>query len=193
MPEQLDSTVCPHVEAAEIASRTDYFVLVDVRSPIEFETEHIAGSLNVPLDTLDSRFDEVPRQGQVIVVCRSGKRAERGAFTLMGRGFQPKVLGGGLLAWRKAGLPVKEGNKRLSIERQIQLVVGIGVLTGVLLGVFVNPWFLVIPGFFGAGLTFAGLSGTCALGILLGKAPWNRLAVRSDKKQSDKSSCCSQV
>ncbi len=191
MSQQLNHSVCPHVEAAEIASLNGEFVLVDVRSPIEFETEHIAGSVNVPLDSLDSRYDEVPRQGQLVVVCRSGKRAERGALTLMGRGYRPKVLKGGLSAWRKAGLPIMEGKKRLSIERQIQLTVGVGVLAGVLLGAFVNPWFLMIPGFFGAGLTFAGLSGTCALGILLGKAPWNKLEVHGEQKQGGKSNCCS--
>jgi rhodanese-related sulfurtransferase len=190
MSEQPNSTICPQVAAADVAAQAG-LVLVDVRSPIEFETEHIAGSINVPLETLDSRCDEVPRNGQLVVICRSGKRAERGAYTLMGQGFQPKILEGGMVAWRNAGLPIKEGKKRLPIERQIQLIVGSGVLTGVLLGVFVNPWFLVIPGFFGAGLTFAGLSGTCALGILLGKAPWNRLASPSLQSQSGKSSCCS--
>jgi len=191
MSEQLNPTICPHVNAADVALDKGNHVLVDVRSPLEFETEHIAGSINVPLDVLDSRFDEVPRQGELIVICRSGKRAERGAYTLMGRGFQPKVLDGGMVAWRQAGLPVEEGKKRLPIERQIQLIVGSGVLTGVLLGAFVNPWFLVIPGIFGAGLTFAGLSGTCALGILLGKAPWNKLESPSAKKQSGNTSCCS--
>ncbi len=190
MSDQSNSTICPQVAAADVAVQTG-LVLVDVRSPIEFETEHIAGSINVPLETLDSRCDEVSRDGQLVVICRSGKRAERGAYTLMGRGFQPKVLEGGMVAWRKAGLPIKEGRKRLPIERQIQLIVGTGVLTGVLLGVFVSPWFLVIPGFFGAGLTFAGLSGTCALGILLGKAPWNKLESPSGQSQSGKSSCCS--
>ncbi len=95
------------------------------------------------------------------------------------------------MAWRKAGLPIKEGKKMLAIERQIQLVVGVGVLTGVLLGVFVNPWFLIIPGFFGAGLTFAGLSGTCALGIMLGKAPWNKIGNSSVPPQNRKKDCCS--
>lgn len=191
MSEQLNSTICPHVNASNVALDKGNHVLVDVRSPIEFETEHIEGSINVPLDTLDSRFDEVPRQGELIVICRSGKRAERGAYILMSRGFQPKVLDGGMVAWRKAGLPIEEGRKRLSIERQIQLTVGSGVLTGVLLGAFVNRWFLVIPGFFGAGLTFAGLSGTCALGILLGKAPWNKLKPPTAQKQSGNNSCSS--
>jgi rhodanese-related sulfurtransferase len=174
MPQQ-QNNICPHVAASDLRLDESNIALLDVRSPIEFETEHIAGAINIPLDALDTRFDEVPRKGELVVICRSGKRAERGAYTLMGRGFQPKVLTGGMVAWRSAGRPIVEGKKRLPIERQIQLIVGSGVLTGVLLGAFVNPWFLVIPGFFGAGLTFAGLSGTCALGILLSKAPWNKL------------------
>lgn len=190
MPEP-NASVCEQITPASLASNDGEIVLLDVRSPIEFETEHIANSVNVPLNELEARCEEVPRKGKLVVVCRSGKRAERGAYTLLGKGFQPIVLEGGLVAWRKAGLPVKEGKKMLPIERQIQLIVGIGVLTGVLLGVFVNPWFLIIPGFFGAGLTFAGLSGTCALGILLGKAPWNKLKVPTTQKQRDKSSCCS--
>ncbi|MBZ0186167.1 MAG: rhodanese-like domain-containing protein [Candidatus Obscuribacterales bacterium] len=191
MSQQQNSTVCPRVEAADLASLTGELVLLDVSSPIEFETEHIEGSVNIPLDALDTRFDELQRKGQLIVICRTGKRAERGAFALMGRGFQPHVLEGGMVGWRKGGLPVKEGKKRLPIERQIHLIVGVGVLTGVLLGVFVNPWFLILPGFFGAGLTFAGLSGACALGMLLGKAPWNRLESPGAQENGSKSSCCS--
>ncbi len=179
MPESTNSAVCDTIEPAELAANAGEVVLLDVRSPIEFETEHIANSINVPLDELTARCEEVPRKGKLVVVCRSGKRAERGAYTLLGQGFHPTVLEGGLVGWRRAGLPTKEGKKMLPIERQIQLIVGIGVLTGVILSVTVSPWFLIVPGFFGAGLTFAGLSGTCALGILLGKAPWNQLSSNS--------------
>jgi rhodanese-related sulfurtransferase len=181
----MGSIVCKQIAPAELAASAEEPYYLDVRSPIEFETEHIANSINIPLEELEARCEEVPRQEQVVVVCRSGKRAERGAYALLGRGFQPQVLTGGMVGWRKAGLPVKEGKKMLSIERQIQLVVGVGVLTGTLLGVFVNRWFFVIPGSFGAGLTFAGLSGTCALGLLLSGAPWNQLGVKKPN-----SSCC---
>ena len=202
MSELSNTATCQQVACAELAAKVADSVLLDVRSPIEFETEHIANSINVPLNELEARFEEVPRKGQLVVICRSGKRAERGAYALMGRGFQPQVLEGGMVAWRKAGLPVTEGKKMLPIERQIQLVVGVGVLTGVLLGVLVNPWFFVIPGFFGAGLTFAGLSGTCALGLLLMKAPWNQLPIRVAPAKCDqpqakggepkaKGGCCS--
>ncbi|MBZ0185417.1 MAG: rhodanese-like domain-containing protein [Candidatus Obscuribacterales bacterium] len=187
-----NSSVCQQIAPADLAGNALEVVLLDVRSPIEFETEHIANSVNVPLNELEARWQEVPRQGHLVVICRSGKRAERGAYTLLGKGFQPQVLEGGLVAWRKAGLPVKEGKKMLPIERQIQLIVGIGVLTGILLGGFVNPWFLAIAGFFGAGLTFAGLSGTCALGLLLMKAPWNQLPVTTANTSDTKSqgNCC---
>ncbi len=53
------------------------------------------------------------------------------------------------------------------------------VLTGVALGAFASTWFLVIAAFFGAGLTFAGATGTCWLALLLMKAPWNRPAAAS--------------
>ncbi len=186
MAEQQQSQVCPLISPTEVSARAADLVLLDVRSPIEFETEHISGALNVPLDELDKRCEEVPRQGELIVICRSGKRAERAAYTLLGRGLNPKVMAGGLLAWRQHNLPVQEGKRMFPIERQIQLIVGLGVLTGVCLGVFVNQWFLIIPAFFGAGLTFAGASGTCALGLLLMKAPWNRLP-SAQKRES----CCS--
>jgi hypothetical protein len=48
------------------------------------------------------------------------------------------------------------------------------VLTGVVLGTLVSPWFLAIAAFFGAGLTFAGATGTCGLALVLMKMPWNR-------------------
>jgi hypothetical protein len=48
------------------------------------------------------------------------------------------------------------------------------VLIGVVLGFVVSPWFFALSGFVGAGLTFAGLSGTCAMASLLAVMPWNR-------------------
>lgn len=184
MSELTNFTVSPHITPIELAAHAGHIVRVDVRSPIEFETEHIADSVNVPLNELEARCEELPRRGQLVLICRTGKRAERAAYALLGRGFEPKVLEGGLIGWCKAGLPVKKGKKMLPIERQIQLIVGISVITGVVLGVLINPWFLVIPGFFGAGLTFAGLSGTCALALLLMKAPWNQLPGVSQAKAS---------
>lgn len=192
MTQSAQSTIYKYLSPEQVLQAKEQSVLLDVRSPIEFESEHIEGALNIPLSELEQRLDEIPKGKDLVMICRSGKRAERGAYSLMCKGMEPKVMTGGVLAWQKAGFSLTEGKKMLPIERQIQLIVGVGVLTGVLLGVFVNPWFLVVSGFFGAGLTFAGLSGTCALGLLLMKAPWNQLP-GSCQAPSDKpkGGCCS--
>ena len=151
----------------------DVFVL-DVRSRLEFEGERIDGAVNLPLDELQAHLDEVPEQADVVVVCRTGVRATIAAEMLARAGRRPRVLEGGIHAWRRAGLPLREGRKRLPVDRQVQLIAGLMVLAGVGLGMLVSPWFLAIAAFFGAGLTFAGATGTCGLALLLFKMPWNR-------------------
>jgi len=61
----------------------------------------------------------------------------------------------------------------------VQMVIGLSVLAGSALTWFVDPRFIAVPAFFGAGLTFAGASGTCALASLLGMMPWNKAAMSS--------------
>ena len=148
-------------------------LLLDVRSPIEFESERIEGALNVPLDALDTRVDEIPESADVVVVCRTGVRATIAAESLARAGRRARVLDGGVQAWRRARLPLREGRKRLPVDRQVQLIAGTMVLIGVGLGLAVSPWFLALAAFFGAGLTFAGATGTCGLALLLMRLPWN--------------------
>lgn len=150
--------------------------LLDVRTPLEFESEHLDGSRLVPLDQLSARLDDIPDDADVVVVCRTGVRATIAAETLARAGRRARVLEGGVQAWRRAGLPLREGRRRLPVDRQVQLIAGSMVVAGVTLGAFVNPWFLLLAGFFGAGLTFAGATGTCGLAVMLLRMPWNRSA-----------------
>jgi hypothetical protein len=60
--------------------------------------------------------------------------------------------------------------------RQVQVVAGSLTLLGTFLGVTTSPWFLLLSGAVGAGQVFSGLSGTCGMGLLLAKLPWNRRA-----------------
>jgi rhodanese-related sulfurtransferase len=166
-------TVAPR-ELQALRQQAPRPLVLDVRSAIEFEGERIEGAHLVPLDELESRLNEVPDQAEVAVVCRTGVRATIAAELLAREGRRPRVLEGGMIAWRRARLPVREGRKRLPVDRQVQLIAGSMVLTGVALGALVNPWFLAIAAFFGAGLTFAGATGTCGLALLLLKMPWNR-------------------
>jgi len=64
-------------------------------------------------------------------------------------------------------------NVLISLMRQVQIVAGSLVVMGTVLGAFLSPWFLILSSFVGSGLVFAGISDTCALGILIAKMPWN--------------------
>ncbi|HXH81484.1 MAG TPA: MBL fold metallo-hydrolase, partial [Candidatus Tectomicrobia bacterium] len=86
-------------------------LVLDVRTPLEFESERIEGSVNVPLDQLDARIDELPEGRDVVVVCRTGVRATIAADVLGRAGRGARVLEGGVQAWRRAGLPLREGRK----------------------------------------------------------------------------------
>ena len=77
------------------------------------------------------------------------------------------------MAWQAANAPIRQGAPRWDLERQVRLVAGSIVLVSVLGSVFV-PQLKWVAGFIGAGLTFAAVSNTCAMGMMLGKLPYNR-------------------
>jgi len=156
-------------------------LLLDVRSPIEFESERIDGALNLPLDALPARLDEIAEGADLVVICRTGVRATIAAETLLRAGRRARVLDGGMLAWRRARLPLTEGHKRLPVDRQVQLIAGLMVLAGIGLGVTVHPWLLALSALFGAGLTFAGATGTCGLALVLMRMPWNAVPAPSSE------------
>ena len=74
-----------------------------------------------------------------------------------------------------AGLPVFRGRSAvISLERQVRIAAGLLVLAGAVLALAVHPLFVLLSGFVGAGLTFAGLTDTCGMALVLAKMPWNR-------------------
>lgn len=62
----------------------------------------------------------------------------------------------------------------LELNRQVQITIGLLMLTGVALTLFVDRLFLALPAFLGAGLLFSGVSGWCGMAHLIALAPWNR-------------------
>jgi rhodanese-related sulfurtransferase len=150
--------------------------LLDVRTPGEFEAFHLPGSYNVPLDLIKEHREELRRHldEDVVLICRSGARAAQAEQALAGVGLPNlKVLTGGLMAWQAAHAPIVQGKPRWDLERQVRLVAGSIVLVSVLGSVFV-PQLKWVAGFIGAGLTFAAVTNTCTMGMLLGKLPYNR-------------------
>lgn len=152
-------------------------LIVDVRTPAEFESEHIAGAINVPLAELPDKLPKDSRDLVMVLTCRTDRRATAASELLAAEGFAPKVLVGGLTAWRHKNFPVVTGKKSLPLDQQVQLIAGSLILAGTLLGVFGQKSWLVLPMFVGAGLTYAGLSGNCGLAMALSRAPWNRKSV----------------
>lgn len=152
-------------------------VLLDVRSPGEYETAHIDGAINVPVDRLDTVIPELVAAppGPMVLLCQSGPRAEQAARKLRGAGRDDlHLLQGGMGAWESAGAPVLRGDRqRWALERQVRLVAGSLVLIAVVLSIWVPPlkW---VAGAIGFGLVFAALSNTCMMGMLLSKLPYNR-------------------
>ncbi len=161
-----------------LANSSSACCLVDVREPVEYEEAHIAGARLIPLGQLEQRVAEIDRSGSVVVMCQGGKRGAEAREKLTKLGFiGVRNLAGGILAWKSAGLPVTESTRKvLPLMRQVQITIGLGVLTGVVLSKLVNPNFIYLSAFFGAGLVFAGSTGWCGLAILMSKMPWNRVA-----------------
>lgn len=154
--------------------------LLDVRMPTEYREIHVAFARNVPLDKLDATMlaagqDVADRT--LYVICQSGSRSAQGCEKLLRAGYANVVsVEGGTRAWEQAGLPVVRGKKALSLERQVRMTIGTMVAIGTALGAFVNPYWLILPGFAGCGLFFAGITDRCLMGMLFAKLPWNQVS-----------------
>lgn len=158
-------------------------VLVDVREPVEHASEHITPSTLIPQGRIEpSNLPKVKDEQKLVLHCRSGNRSGQAGRKLLDAGYETVYhLAGGIEGWKSAGLPVERSATAppIDVMRQVQIVAGSLVLLGVLLGAFVWPWFLVLSGFVGAGLTFAGATGFCGMAKLLALMPWNRAACAS--------------
>lgn len=165
----------------QLAGRDDQACIdvVDVRTPLEYREVHAVAARNIPLDSLDPCAVMSKRNGSadepLYVICRSGARAAKAQKKFIAAGFANVInVEGGTEAWVSAGLPIVRGKKSMSLERQVRVATGSIVLTGALLALFVHPSFASISAMVGAGLVFAGLTNSCAMGMLLAKMPWNR-------------------
>lgn len=82
--------------------------LVDVRSPQEFASGHVAGAVNIPLGELGAAIDDLREgSGDLYVMCQAGGRSARAADQLRRAGVSSANVEGGMGAWRAAGYPVE--------------------------------------------------------------------------------------
>ena len=149
--------------------------LVDVRTASEYAAGHVPGAINIPMEQIEARLDDLRPDCPIVLICQSGVRARLSVALLEPCRTDVAVLDGGTSAWVSAGFPLVVNTRtRWALERQVRLVAGLLVVTGAVLALTVNPHWLYLSGFVGLGLTFAGLTNICAMASLLCKMPWNR-------------------
>ncbi len=173
------TTIPPALDAemlATLRSGQTPLKIIDVRTPAEFETVHIPGSYNVPLDLLPEHRDELRDRlrSPAVLVCQSGNRARQAEQILRNAALDNvHVLDGGIGAWMAAGKPVNRGKTRWGLERQVRGVAGSLVLLSVLAGMRWKP-VAFVSAFVGAGLAYSAATDTCGMAMLLSKLPYNQ-------------------
>lgn len=163
----------------EIVRERPEIRLLDVRTPGEYESVHIRGAYNVPLDTLSEHGPDIRSlvDEPVVLICQSGQRARKAEEALKSAGMPNlHVLDGGVNGWVAAGKPVQRGRERISLERQVRIAAGSLAAAGGILAVAVNPLFGLLSAFIGSGLVFAGVTDTCGMAMALSRLPYNRPA-----------------
>ncbi|HEV7456559.1 MAG TPA: rhodanese family protein [Roseococcus sp.] len=154
-------------------------ILVDVREADERARTHIPGTAHLPVSRVGEAELAVQAGKTVIFHCQSGRRTAENAGALAARapGCEAMIVEGGLDAWRQAGLPVAENRKApLPLMRQVQIVAGLLVVLGAVLGFAVSPMFHLLSAFVGGGLVMAGVVGLCPMANALAMMPWNKRA-----------------
>jgi rhodanese-related sulfurtransferase len=163
--------------------RSGAAVLLDVRESDEHRRRRIPGAISIPLSTIDpSEIDGIVGSRTAILQCEWGRRSGSAMDLLHAAGQTGVVnLSGGIQEWARQGLEI-EGDLAASrpMVQQVHIAAGGAVLGFSILAATVDSWFLLGTGFMGAGLCFAGLTGTCGLAVILGKMPWNRRAPKRD-------------
>ena len=149
--------------------------LIDIRDAGERRRLRVPAARWMPLAGLDAGLKAEPHGAVGIFHCQSGRRTRQHADRLAAVGYpETYVLKGGIEAWRRAGGPVASDAGAIDIMRQVQIVAGSLIVAGALAGAWVDPGFYWLSGLVGAGLLYAGLSGSCGMAMLLARLPFNR-------------------
>lgn len=83
--------------------------LLDVREKSELRDGYISGAKSIPLGQLGKRMKELPKDREIVCVCRSGNCSKSAAKQLIKAGYSASNMRGGMLAWKWSKLPVKKG------------------------------------------------------------------------------------
>ena len=106
------SMAVSEIDVDELAERLAAgAVVIDVREPDEWEAGHIEGAVFIPLATVPDHVDAFRAAAPVHVICKVGGRSRRAAEYVAGLGIEVVNVAGGMLAWERAGHPVRTGSE----------------------------------------------------------------------------------
>jgi len=180
MSTQFSSTSPQRLHEAKRNGR--YAPVLDVRCSAEYRAGHVPGSQLMPIDSLSAdtlaqtcKRPSLGREETLYIACHAGPRALQAAERLQRSGFKNLALiEGGTRRWEQLGLPLERCGKALSLERQVQIVVGSLLVLKVLLGFSVRELFFALTAMLGIGLIITGTTRWCGMARLIARLPWNR-------------------
>ncbi len=181
---QVKPTLGPEISVHHLSEqlKNGKVIALDVREEDEFRYENIPGTSNVPLVRLNAESAKYSKDADIFVLCQTGIRTPLAVNQLRESGFkQVHAVQGGIEAWKSARYPLTRGSGPIPIMRQVQIIAGAMALIG---GLFVSLRWVAI--FVGAGLIFAGVSGTCTMALILARMPWNK---RTSDSATDSKNC----
>lgn len=91
----------------QIKDQTESYFIIDVRPADQYTKGHLPGAVNIPIKEIGQRFDEIPQNQPVLVICSTGQSAAQTAGILNIAGIEANSLSGGFKAWETAGLPIE--------------------------------------------------------------------------------------
>lgn len=149
--------------------------LIDVRETAEFKKAYVKGSTNIPLSVIECHPD-VFKAENLYIMCNSGGRSKMACDNLAKSGVEHVVnVEGGIREWANKQLPINGAISRsIPIMRQVMIVAGLMILSGIGLYFYIHPKWIFLSAFVGAGLFYAGVSGNCYMTKVLALLPWNK-------------------
>lgn len=106
-PANAIQAITPSQYQSQFLNVSTRHLLLDVRTPEEFSTGHIAGAVNIAVETLASRLNDIPRNQPIVVYCHSGNRSKQAAQILADAGYSDIQNLGGINAWVEQGFPIE--------------------------------------------------------------------------------------
>lgn len=169
----MQEVTLPEFKSALESQALQTSIFIDVRTPVEYQSEHINKVKNIPLDQVLNQLDDLKKYKKIYLHCQSGTRCHKAFEQIKKTDIEAGiyVFNGGIEAWKKANYPLVRSRKVLPIMRQVMLAAGGLILSGFVLTLSGYSFGFYLMAFVGLGLFFSGASGWCGMAKILGYMP----------------------